>query len=285
MSAAYNARYQDFAKDPVVATELAPNLYMITGPGGNIGLLTGSDGKLLVDTGIPPRTGDLMKVIEGKGGAGAPRMVIDTHWHGDHTGGNEAFAKAGASILSHPQCRTWLSSDHTNEFLGSTSKALPEVALPKLTFTEGMVLFLNGEVINLHHIPAAHTDSDILLHFTKSNVIHTGDLLFRGVYPFIDYTTGGTIGGMIKAADFILATADAETKIIPGHGPLGDRAGVQADRNMMADVVSIIEPMKKAGKTEAEVIAAKPTAKYDDQYGKFFINGENFTKLVYRTLP
>lgn len=270
-------------QSPVV-TELAPGLFMISGLGGNIGLMSGSDGKLVVDTGIPPATADLMKLVEATGGSGTAQRVINTHFHGDHTGGNEAFGKAGVKLLSHDNCRLRLSTEQNNEFFNRKTPPSPEAALPQTTFSEKMTMFVNGDEIRMTYVPTAHTDNDIMLHFVKANVLHTGDLLFNGAYPYIDYSAGGTILGMIRACDVILATADDKTKIIPGHGPLGNKADVQAEKAMMMDIVATIEPLVKAGKSEAEVVAAKPTAKYDAKYGTGFINGENFTKLVYRTL-
>ena len=270
--------------DPVV-TELVPGLFMISGLGGNIGLLAGPDGKIVVDTGVPPAAQSLLKLIESNGGTAPIHRVINTHFHGDHTGGNEAFNKAGVRIVSHDNCRARLATEQTNAFFNRKTPAAPEAARPETTFSDKLTMHLNGEEIRMVYIPPAHTDNDVMLHFTKANVIHTGDLLFNVAFPYIDYSAGGNIMGMIKAMDVIMATADDKTKIIPGHGPLATKADVQAERDMMTDIVSVIEPMVKAGKTEAEVIAAKPTAKYDAKYGTGFINGENFTKLVYRTLP
>jgi cyclase len=271
-------------QEPVV-TELVPGLFMIAGLGGNIGLFGGDEGKVVIDTGIPPSGPSALKLAQERGGSKPIVHVINTHHHGDHTGGNEVFAKAGVGIHSHDNCRARLSTELKNEFFNRTTPPAPEIARPKSTFSDTLTMRINGEEIRMSYVPPAHTDNDIILHFVNANVIHTGDLFFNGTYPFFDYSAGGNILGMIKAAEIILSKADDNTKIIPGHGNLAKKADLETNRAMMADIVSVIEPMVRAGKSESEVVAAKPTAKYDEKYGKGFINPENMVKLVYRTLP
>ena len=263
--------------------KITDNLSVISGDGGNIGLLTGADGALVVDTGFKAQSDALMRAI--KDAAAAPvQMVVNTHWHADHTDGNEPLGRAGARILAHTNTRKRLSSDQVVEFLNMKSPASPKPALPVVVFDTEMTLFWNEEEIHLTHVPDAHTDTDIVLHFKNANVVHAGDLLFNGFYPFIDYSSKGWIGGMVKGADRILAMTDDRTKIIPGHGPMATRANVKEFRDMLATVQARVEKAIRAGKSADEVVAAKPTADLDAKWGKGFLDPDKFTRLVYLTI-
>lgn len=266
-----------FDTDPIVVTKLNDTLFVLSGPGGNIALLTGSDGPVLVDTGVPRRSKDVSK----RAAAVAHRpvvTVINTHFHFDHTGGNEVFGKANAHIVAHENTRVRLSSPQTIELFNFTSPASPTAALPTVTFSDCLTLYLNGETIYLVHVAPAHTDSDIVVHLPKANVIHAGDLFFNGFYPVIDYSSKGWLGGMVEGIDKVLALADAQTKIIPGHGPIGDREQLQASRTMLATALARIEPMLKEGKSVDDIVAAKPTADLDAQWGKGMLNGDLFVR-------
>ena len=268
-----------FDNDPIKTAKLTENLFLITGIGGNILLLTGEDGPLLVDTGVPMRGKDLLKAATAA--ARHPvATVINTHFHFDHTGGNVVLGKAKARIVAHDATRERLSSAQTVELFNLAIPASPPVALPVLTFTDAMTLHLNGETIDLLHVPPAHTDTDIIVHLTKANILHAGDLFFNGVYPVIDYSSRGWIGGMIAAIDKVLALANPQTQIVPGHGPMGNVESLKASRDMLAVVQAKIEPMVKDGKSVDEIVAAKPTADYDAVWGKGLLNADTFVKMA-----
>ena len=272
-----------FDNDPIKVTELEKNLYLIMGAGGNIVLLTGADGSILIDTGVPSRGKDLQKTI--KTLTKQPVVtVINTHFHFDHTGGNETFGMAKASIVAQEETRTRLSSPQTLELIGFTVPASPLIALPSLTFENKLMLHRNNTTIHLTHVPPAHTDTDVFLHFKAQNVIHATDLFFNGFYPIIDYSSKGWIGGMVYGMDQVLAIANNDTKIVPGHGPLGTYAQLLEARTMLALVQSRIEPLVKAGKTVEEILAAKPTADLDEKWGKGTLNPDTFVKDVVMSL-
>jgi len=270
----------ELAQGDVTVQKLTDSISMVIGVGGNIAILTGKGDTLQVDSGNPGTTPAVQKAIQGVTEKPVTTL-INTHWHGDHTGGNADTAKAGARIVAHTNTRKRLSSDQFIEAFNSKVPASPEIALPVLTFESTITLYHNGEELHLSHVNPAHTDSDILVHFRNANVLHAGDLFFNGFYPFIDSSTGGWIGGMVKAADRILNQVDDKTKIIPGHGPLGDKAQFQVYRTMLVTVQDRITPLVKAGKSVDEVVAAKPLADLDDKWGKGFMKPEAFVKVVY----
>lgn len=273
-----------WAQGAALQTEkLTDSLHIVTGAGGNIGVLTGADGTLVIDTGLTPQTDDIIKAIKAIHSTPV-QMVVNTHWHFDHVGSNEALAHAGARIVAHTNTRKRLSTDQTIEFFNKKFPAPPKSALPVLVFEEGLTLYWNDEEIHLQHVKPAHTDADILVHFRNSNILHAGDLLFNGFYPFIDYSTKGWIGGMVAGADKITALSDAQTKIIPGHGPMATRADVQAFRDMLATIQERIEKLIKEGKSVDEVIAAKPTADQDAKWGQGFLKPDDFARLAYLTI-
>ena len=212
-----------FQFTPPETVGLSPTLALLSGPGGNVAALTGPAGALLVDTGIHAAAPTLAKAAEAFGGQ-AVSVVVNTHWHFDHAGGSEFFAQRGARIIAQDNTRVHLSQRQAIELLDYTFPPAPPAALPSLTFPEETTLYHGEETLRLLHVPPAHTDGDVLVRFAKENVLHTGDVFFNGFYPFIDYSTGGWIGGMVEAADRALALCDAQTRIIPGHGPLGTRA-------------------------------------------------------------
>lgn len=269
-----------FDRAPIQLTKLANNLYELVGPGGNIAILRGEDGTLLVDSGVASRGRDVAKAVSEISNRPI-KTVINTHWHADHTGGNEYLAKVGAQIMAQDNVRQRLSKGQFIEDLSVKVPAAPQTALPVSTLSDAGTLYTNGEEVDLFHVPPAHTDGDLVIYFRNANVLHAGDLFFNGVYPFIDSSSGGWIGGMITAADRILATVDAQTKIIPGHGPLATREDLRRFRTMLVTVRDRIAPLVKAGKTVKEVLAAQPTKDLDDQWGKGYFNGSQFTQFVY----
>lgn len=269
------------AATPIEALKLSDTLTMLSGPGGNVVVLNGPDGKIVVDTFVQGAWPALKQRLDGMGNAPIT-LVIDTHWHFDHADNNESFRNAGAGILAHENTRKRLSEPH--DLLGMHFNPAPAAARPTDTFTQTRTMQANGERVDLGYIPPAHTDTDIYIHYTRANVLHLGDVFFNGMYPFIDASTGGRITGMIAGAEQALKMANATTKIVPGHGPLGDRAALTKYRDVLVDVRDRVRKLKTAGRTLAEVQAAKPTADLDATWGKGFMMPNDFVGIVYNTL-
>lgn len=267
------------ASIPIEAVELASGLHLIKGPGGNIAVLKGPDGLTVVDSGLPMRADEVLATITRAGGAPL-RRLINTHWHFDHAGGNEVFARGGAEILATAATRNRLATEQYTEVFKLKSPPSPPIALPTLTSSQ-FELHVGGETIHLTAVPPAHTDGDLIVHFKSLDVIHTGDLFSNGFYPNIDASSLGWIGGMVSAADQILKLAGPNTRIIPGHGPMAVAADLAAARKMLATVHDRLSAMADAGRTMQEAIAAKPTADLDAAWGKGFFNGGMFTRVAY----
>ncbi|MDX2218451.1 MAG: MBL fold metallo-hydrolase, partial [Burkholderiales bacterium] len=253
---------QDYSKVEVKTTKLNDTTYMLIGAGGNLGLSVGPDAVFLIDDQYAPMTPKITAAI--KAITDKPvKFVVNTHWHGDHTGGNENFGKAGAIIVAHDNVRKRMSTEQVLAFFNMKVPPSPKEALPVITFGVDTTFHLNGDEINVFHVPNAHTDGDAIVHFRKGNIIHMGDLYFNGLYPFIDSASGGKIDGVVAACDRALALADDKTVIIPGHGPLSNKAELKAYRDMLATVSGRVKAQIAAGKKLEEIIAAKPTADYD----------------------
>jgi len=267
------------AKVPIQASELAAGLHLVQGPGGNILVLDGPDGLTVVDSSVPTRATEVFETVKRVGGKPVSRL-IDTHWHFDHAGGNEVFARGGATIFATAATRQRLATDQYIEIFKLKSPALPPIALPTLTADE-FELHVGREVVHLRAVPPAHTDGDLIVHFTANDVIHTGDLFSNGLYPNIDASSRGWIGGMIAAVDRILKLAGPKTRIIPGHGPMAASAELAAYRTMLVTVYDRLTPLLDAGKSIKEAIASRPTADLDGVWGKGFFNGGMFTRVVY----
>lgn len=270
---------RDFSKVEIQATRLGESTYMLTGAGGNMGLSVGEDAVFLIDDQFAPLTARINAAIA-KITPKPVRFVLNTHWHFDHTGGNENYGKAGALIVAHENVRRRMSTDQFIESMKTSIPASPGPALPVVTFTDGVSFHLNGDEIRAMHVARAHTDGDTIVHFLKGDVIHMGDVFFNEMYPFIDLSSGGGIRGTIAACDKVLAIAGPGTQVIPGHGPLTDRAGLQAYRDMLAGVLSRIEPLVREGRKVEEIVAAKPTAQFDGKWGKGFIKPDRFAETV-----
>ncbi len=271
------------AATPIESLTLTDSLTMLSGPGGNVVVLNGRDGKFVVDTFIQGAWDKLKASLDAFGPAPVT-AAIDTHWHFDHADNNASFRKAGAAVIAHENTTKRMSQRHELKALGMTFPASAPEALPTQTFKDTHTIDANGDQIRLGYIPPAHTDTDIYIRFSKGNVLHLGDLFFNGMYPFIDATTAGTINGMIAAADTCLALADGSTKIVPGHGPLGDRTALTTYRDMMATVRDRVQKLKAAGRTIDETVAAKPTVDLDATWGKGFLPPDAFVRIVYGTL-
>ena len=273
-------RRKQMGAAPIVTSRLAPNLVMLSGPGGNVAALHGPDGVVIVDTFVKPAWTGLKQALDGLGGP--LKLAIDTHWHFDHADNNESARAAGAAILAHDNTRTRLSESH--DLLGMKFPASPPAALPTQTFKNSHTVYANGETLQLAYVKPAHTDTDIAIMFTNANVLHMGDLFFNGFYPFIDASTGGNINGMIASADTALQLVNAQTRVIPGHGPLGDKASLSKYRDMLVTVRDRIQKLKSGGQTLEQVVAAKPTKDLDDPWGKGFMQPDFFVTIVYGAL-
>jgi glyoxylase-like metal-dependent hydrolase (beta-lactamase superfamily II) len=261
-------------------TKLRSNVSVLEGSGGNIVVLTGRDGKVLVDAGITASRSQITEALATLSDDPV-KHLINTHWHFDHTDGNEWLHSIGAEITAHENTRKHLSVTTRVEDWNFTFPPAPAAALPTKIFDSEQTLHLNGATLALKYYPPAHTDSDISVHFTDADIIHVADTLWNGHFPFIDYSTGGSIDGMIRAAEENVARATDETIVIPGHGPIGNKSHLIEFRDMLVAVHEKIAVLKKHRKSRDEVVAAKPTADYDAKWGGFVINGDFFTKLVY----
>jgi cyclase len=271
------------ATTPVKTTKIYDNLYLLQGVGGNMALQTGHEGNLIIDSSYATAVPKILEAI-GSVSKDAPDALINTHWHIDHTDGNEGLHAAGFQILAHQKTRERLSTDQTIQAFKTTFPAAPAGALPEITFDTSMHAWHNGDSLDLVHFAPAHTDTDIYIHFHNADVLHLGDIFFNGNYPFIDESTGGSIGGMILGAEAGLSVAGTGTKVIPGHGPLGSKADLQKYRDMLAGARERVAAIKKSGASEQEAVAKKPLAETDSTWGKGFMNGDVFTGIVYRTL-
>jgi len=271
------------AAAPIETQKLGENLTLLSGPGGNVVVLNGPDGKLMIDTFVQPAWPQLKEHLDSIGNAPL-KNVIDTHWHFDHTDNNARVRAAGATILAHENTKTRMAQPHDLVPLGLHFPPSPAGALPQKTFKATEKMQVNGEDLSLGYVPPAHTDSDIYIHFQKTNVLHAGDVFFNGFYPFIDGGTGGSVHGMIAGATKLIAMADAKTKIVPGHGPLGDRTSLAKYRDMLVVIHDNVQKLKAAGKTQKEVVAAKPTSAFDAQWGKGLFTPDQFAAIVYDTL-
>lgn len=271
---------QDMADVVIEAQPVAGNVYMLTGRGGNIGLSVGADGAFLIDDQYAPLTDKIQAAVAEL--TDAPiRFVVNTHWHGDHTGGNENLGEAGALIVAHENVRERMSTEQFNKLFNRTTPPSPEAALPVITFTDAMTFYWNDDALHVHHVGPAHTDGDAILFFEDANVLHTGDIYFNGLYPFIDASSGGDVAGVVAAVDRLLALGDEDTRVIPGHGPLSDKAGLRAYRAMLQTVHDRVQAMIDEGMTQDEVVAAKPTAEFDADWGGGFLPPDRWVALVY----
>ena len=279
---AYSAT-QDFANVQIQTEKVADNVFMLIGAGGNLGVSAGKDCVFIIDTSYAPLTNKIKAAITTVSDKSI-QYVVNTHWHQDHIGGNENFVKAGAVVVAHENVHKRLSTEQFIEFLKKTIPPLPESALPVITFSQDLTFHLNGNEIFVFHIERAHTDGDAIVHFKKSNVIHMGDIYFNGMYPFIDLSAGGSINGMISAVKRVLLLCDRNTKVIPGHGHLSDKAELEEYLKMLVALRDRITREIKAGKTLDAVIASQPTRDLDPAWGKGFMKPEQFVKIVYDSL-
>ncbi|MGL4542337.1 MAG: MBL fold metallo-hydrolase [Polymorphobacter sp.] len=277
------AAQAEFDKVEITSETLAPGLHVLFGAGGNIGVSTGADATVLIDDQYAPLTARIVAATA-KLSPQPIKFVINTHWHGDHTGGNENLGKAGAVIIAHDNVRVRMASDQFMAAMQRTVKASPPAALPVVTFDSSTTLHLNGETMRAVHVPPAHTDGDSIIVFTKANVIHMGDTFMTTSYPFADLSSGGNVRGYLVAHDTALALGNAATRYIPGHGKVSDRAGLVEYRTMVADTIAAVEAAMAGGKTVEAVVAAKPTAAWDARWGNAFIKPDAWVRTIYASL-
>ena len=267
------------------STKLADGIYMLEGDGGftggNLGLLTGPDGAVLIDDGLPPLT-DLLLGAVGKITDQPIEYVVNTHVHGDHTGGNAVLGEKGARIIAHDKLRERLVKQGMPGPDGM--EPTPKAALPVLTFAHSVSLHLNGREAYVFHVAQAHTDGDAVIFFKDDNVLHTGDVLFSGMYPYIDLDNGGTVAGYIAAQKKIASMIDDKTKVIPGHGPLSDKAAIEASTAMLEESLARIKKLMDEGMNEEQVLEANPLADFDADWSWRFIDTERMTRTIVRDL-
>lgn len=271
---------QDFDAVKIKTKKLSESIYMLEGSGGNIGVCIGEDGTFIIDDQFAPLTEKITAAI-GKITPKPVQFLINTHWHFDHTDGNENFGSAGAIIVSHENSRKRMARDEVVALVGTEQKAYSRDGLPKITFKESMSFHYNGETINIFHIGRAHTDGDAIVHFVESNVLHMGDVFVRYVFPFIDEPNGGNINGMIETLDKAAELANNQTQIIPGHGQVSNRKDLLDYRKMLVTIRDRIKIQVEKGKTLKQIIASNPTQDYE---GSDFVAKDDFVKIVYDSI-
>jgi glyoxylase-like metal-dependent hydrolase (beta-lactamase superfamily II) len=263
----------------IETVNIAPGIYMLVGRGGNIGLTVGVDGAAIIDdqfADMVPKIRSAVALLSDK----PVKFVINTHLHGDHTGGNDAFGAAGAVIVAHENVRKRLGTAQVNPSNNANIPARAREALPVVTFADSATLHFNDEDLEFTHLPNAHTETDIVIRFRKANVLHMGDC-FIANFPFIDANTGGTLDGLILAHEKVLATVDDNTKIIRGHGPMGNKAELQAYHDMLVVVRDRVAKLVKAGKTQEQVLEARPTKEFEEKYGGGNFNAAQWIGRAY----
>ena len=274
---------QDLSNVKITVVPVAGGVYMLQGAGGNIGLSVGADDAFLIDdqyAPLTPRIREAIATVTSK----PVRFLVNTHWHGDHTGGNENMASAGSILVAHENVRRRMSTEQFIEAFKSRVAPSPAAALPVITFSDEITFYLNGDTIRASHVRNAHTDGDAVITFRRANVVHMGDTFFNGMWPFIDLSSGGSLDGMIEATAKMLAATGPETRFIPGHGPLARRADLQRFHDVMADVRGRLARRVARRESLARVIAAKPLADYDATWGKGFMTTEQFLTIAYSSL-
>ena len=274
---------QDFSKVQIKTIPVADGVYLLAGRGGNIGLFVGQDGAFLIDDQYAPLTDKILEAISAVTDKPV-RFLVNTHWHGDHTGGNENIGKGGTIIVAHDNVRKRLAKGQFMKVFNANIPPAPPKALPVITFADGVTFHWNNETLEVVHSKSAHTDGDAVVYFKSANVVHVGDLFFNGIYPFIDAGSGGSLEGVIAGVDDVLGRIDDNTKVIPGHGPLGNKVDLKAYRDMLATVHGRMTELIKEGKNIDEIVAAKPTADYDAKWGGGFLKPDKWVKIVYSVM-
>jgi cyclase len=266
-----------------ITTTLSPTVTMIKGRGGNVAVSVGEDGVFIIDDQMQPLTDQLLASIRTVSDQPI-RFVINTHYHGDHVGGNEGIGKSGAVIIAHDNVRVRMSRDEFSNFMGETTEAWPKDSLPVVTFNDQVTLQLNGEAVTATHVPHGHTDGDSIVFFPSSNVLHMGDIYFNGMYPYIDLDGGGSIQGMISAVERGMELANSETQVIPGHGAMSNLEELTAYHAFLVAARDNVQALVNQGMSLQQAIAAKPTAEWDDTLGNVWIKPEQLVIFIYNSL-
>ncbi|SRR5579875_232559 len=286
-AAAFSIRSRAFGQNataPIKATRLSDRITMISGDGGNVGVILSDSGLMMIDGGLPDRAADLLGAVGQQVDAHPVALLFNTHWHFDHIGCNETLGARGVKIMAQENVRKRLSVRTTMESMNRTFEPLKPQGLPTQEFPKGGKMTFGKEKIEYVHIPTAHTDGDTYLFFPDANVLHTGDLLFNGFYPVIDYSTGGWVGGMARAAEEIARRCDAKTKVIPGHGPLASKEDVKAAGEMLSTVTQRLEKLIQEGKSADEAVAAAPTKDFDGKFGHGAFKPDAWTRIAYTSI-
>ncbi|MBM5812852.1 MAG: MBL fold metallo-hydrolase [Gammaproteobacteria bacterium] len=279
-SACAAAPAPDWDKIEFAAQPLGGGVTLLaSGRGGNVAVLVGSDGVLLVDDEVQPLSARLRAAVA-RVSDRPVRFVLNTHWHFDHVGGNPALGGDGAVIMAHERVRQRMAEGQAVSAFGVPVPPAAAAALPIVTFADGLTVHFDGETVELRHVAPAHTDGDAVVFFRRANVVHMGDLFWNGMYPLVDGTSGGSMAGMIAGLDMVLARIDETTTVIPGHGPVGDRAALQGYRDMLDTVAKRVAGLRKQGRSADEIVAARPTADLDAAWGKGLFTGEQWVRLV-----
>jgi cyclase len=273
----------DFSKVEIKTTDLGDNVYMLEGQGGNITVAVAKDGIIMVDGEYAPLHDKIKAAISTVSNLPI-KYLVNTHFHGDHTGGNEPFARDGATVVAEINVKNRLAAGTTNGLTGVKTPPVPEAALPSKTYTGAFHIRLRGRVADLKHIELAHTDGDTYVWFKTANILSTGDTFTNGRYPNIDFANGGNIKGMIAATDAYLKLVNAKTRIVPGHGPLADKAALTEYRAMLVTARDRMAKLVKEGKSEDDVVGAKPFADLDAKWAPTELASKNFIRVVYHSL-
>ena len=272
------------AEVSIKATQIVPGITMLEGVGGfvggNMAVIVGKDGVVLIDDGIEPFSQMILDTVN-QYTEEPVDYVLNTHVHGDHVGSNKIFHGAGATVIAHENIRKRLAEGGWQTMDGNRPAEVAE--MPVLTFTDAVTFYLNGHTVHVFHVPSAHTDGDSMIHFPDVNVIHASDVVFNGLFPYIDLDSGGSVDGYLAAMRKVLELADDGTQIIPGHGPLANKADVQRAYDMLVDADNRIRAMVGDGKSEEEIVAENPLADYHDDWNWGFITTERMTKTLYRS--
>ncbi len=269
---------------PIKVTKLSDRIALISGDGGNIAVIIADDGLMMVDGGYAERATELLKNVSEQVDAHKVRLLFDTHWHLDHVGCNETLGAAGVKIMAHENVKKRVSVKTTMESMNRTFEPLKPEGFPTQEFSKGGKMTFGKEKIEYTHVPLAHTDGDSFLFFPEANILHTGDLLFNGFYPVIDYSTGGWVGGMAHACTVLGKVGDAGTRVIPGHGPMATKDDLKATGAMLSTIAERLEKLVKEGKSADEAVAAAPTKEFDDKYGHGAFKPDVWTKIAYTSV-
>lgn len=274
---------QSFDQVQIRRFEIAEGLDMLVGQGGNLSVSTGEDGIFLVDDQFAPLSPKIRAAIA-EIQPGPVRFVVNTHWHSDHTGGNQNFARGGSLIFAQDAVRERMSRKQEMRAFGRTIPASPRDALPVVTFSEAVSFHLNGDEIHVYHAPRAHTDGDAIVHFRGANVIAAGDTYFNGSYPFIDLESGGSLDGMIAAVEGMLALSNAATRIVPGHGALSNQAELRAYRDMLVEVRARVSAALAGGVSLDALVKTRPLQDLDGRWGRGVMRSDDFLRSAYASL-